>query len=491
MKLNRSWPIIVFAVFFASLIGAFLYYWPGWGLQDDAQSLEIARLIWGSGHFWATLWEIIKGDLASWGIFRPIYYFTVAVNYHFFKDAPWVLYIFVTVFNFCALLLWGKLITRLFALKEDEKFIGMFLFPLSFFIFTPFWNIFTHISFQEKYIVLFSAAAFYFLEKAYRENRAVFLTPVVISIFLGLLSKPTGIHLTLTFGGFALADLLFFKFNKRLSRWVLLLSAVIFISYYLFIKMNLRGYAGQYSLSLGSIVENLLHAPLVIQLLILVALVMSLTSILTTINKKNPFSPLVLMIPAGFLSYVLILAPWRLVNYLFSALTPYVLIMFFPFFLWCFRKNKGLRFLANAGLIFLVFMSFFFIGVPRVSKLADIRQMQAFIASSEEGHYHYFFPPPFSEAAEAIGTLTSREIHYLQDGVLSEEHYDDTKINRLIVNDEAAPVSLKGVQTGEAVYQNKTWKVIGLRKDGENTGTFQADFPENCVQRLKSFLRDL
>jgi len=491
MKLSKSWPVITCAAFFALLTGAYLYYWPAWGLQDDAQSLGIARLIWESGHFWASLWEMIQGDLASWGIFRPVYYFSVAVNYHFFKDAPWLLYIFVAIFNFCAILIWGKVITRLFALTEDEKFMGIFFFPLSFFIFTPFWNIFTHISFQEKYIVLFSAAAFYFFEKAYRTDRAVFLAPVVASIFLGLLSKPTGIYLTMTFAGFAVMDLLFFKYNKRISLWVLSVNAAIFIAYYWFIKMNLRGYAGQYSLSPGSIIGNLLHAPLVIQFLILMALLMSFMVVLKTIYKKNPFSPLVLLIPAGFLSYVLVLAPWRLVNYLFSALTPYVLIMFFPLFLWCRRKNKGLGLSVNVSLVFLVFMSFFFISVPRISKLADIHRAETFIASSEKSQYQYFFPPPFSEAAEAIGTFTSRKIQYLQDGVLSEKQYDDKRINRLIVNDEAAPVTLKGVQTGKTVYQNNTWKIVELSKDGKNTETFKADFPKNFAQRLKSFLRDL
>lgn len=490
MKSYRYWPAVTFFMLFAWLVGVYLYYTPSWGLQDDFQSLGIARSVWQSENFLGSLWTVIANDLASWGIFRPVYYFSVVVNYHFFKDVPWFIYILIAIFNFSAILLWGIVITRLFSVRENYTWFGIFLFPLSFFIFTPFWNIFVHISFQEKYIVLFSAISLYFLEKAYSKERVAYLIPVMFFMILGMLSKPTGIHLTMAYIVFAVVDLVFLKHKKHISLLVLSLNAALFILYYWFITSNLRGYAGQYSLTFANIINNLLTSSMVVKLLIVAAIVIFLSLFVTILRKKNNFSPLALIIPLGFLSYVLVLAPWRFASYLLSALTPYVLAMFFPIYIWFNYRNNISRVAANACLILLAILSFFFIAVPRISKLADIREAEEFIMSSNKNNDRYFFPPPFSEAAEAVSGFTSTRIVYLDKGVLDAEKLHGANGNYLIVNDEASAITLDGVEIGKTVYENNTWKIFQLAGNRPGQELFKVDFPENSVVKIKSFLRD-
>jgi len=163
---------------------------------------------------------------------------------------------------------------------------------------------------------------------------------------------------------------------------------------------------------------------------------------------------LALMIPFGFLSYVLILAPWRLVNYLLSALTPYALIMFFPVYMWLNRKSKMVGSLTNACLIILVIISFSYIAVPRIAKLSDIKNVRKYILDSDISNNVYFFPPPFSEAADSISKLTKAKVIFLDNGILTRKKLQGNKKHYLIVNDEASKVQMKGVEAGEVVYQN-------------------------------------
>lgn len=490
MKLHKYWPAVTFFMFFIWLVVAYLYYTPSWGLQDDFQSLGIARSVWQSANFLGSLWTVITSDLASWGIFRPVYYFSVVVNYHFFKDVPWFIYILIAIFNFSAILLWGIVITRLFSVRENYAWFGIFLFPLSFFIFTPFWNIFVHISFQEKFIVFFTALSLYFLQKAYHKDDLISLIPAMLSMVLGMLSKPTGIHLAMACIAFSVIDLIFLKYKERISRWVLLLNAGLFMLYYWFITSNLRGYAGQYNLTAGSMLNNLFASSIVVKLLIVAAIVIFLSLFVTIFRKKSNFSPLALIIPLGFLSYVLVLAPWRFASYLLSALTPYVLAMFFPIYIWFNYRNNISRVVVNACLILLAILSFSFIAVPRISKLADIREAEEFIISSNKNNDRYFFPPPFSEAAEAVSGFTSTRIVYLDKGVLDTEKLHSANGNYLIVNDEASAITLDGVEIIKTVYENNTWKIFQLAGNRPGQELFKVGFPENSVVKIKSFLRD-
>ena len=46
MKLSKYWPIAMFFAFFTLLVGVILRYAPFWGLQDDFQSLYMAKIAW-------------------------------------------------------------------------------------------------------------------------------------------------------------------------------------------------------------------------------------------------------------------------------------------------------------------------------------------------------------------------------------------------------------------------------------------------------------
>lgn len=488
--LVNYWPKIVFGAVLCALAVSILCYSPSWGLQDDVQNLGTAEHVWQSDHFLSALWGTIKSDLASWGIFRPVYYSSVVITYHFFKDMPWLIYILLAIFNFVAMFFWGVVISKMFAVKKNQLLLSTFLFPLSFLLFTPFWNIFVHISFQEKYIVFFSALSLYFLERAYCKEKIGYLIPTVAFMVLGILSKPTGIYLAMTYIVFAVADLVFIKYKKRISLWVLLINMILFVFYYWFITNNLRGYAGQYSLSGASIINNLSNSSIIVKSLIATALIMGTWSFILILRKKNNFSPLVLTIPLGFLSYVLVLAPWHFASYLLSALTPYALIMFFPVYIWLNNKNSVLKNLTNICLILLVTISFLFIAIPRISKLTDIKNVEKFISNSNENTNVYFFPPPFSEAAEAISRITKAKIIFLHEGQLTSEKLQSNKEYYLIVNDEVLAVKLDRVAAGKRVYQNNTWEVFHLVRNNQSNEVFKVDFPENPVEKFKSLLRD-
>jgi len=490
-QVSKYWPVVAFIMVSVLLIGAILYYAPAWGLQDDFQNLNWAQAVWQSENFLGGLRSIIVRDFLNWGMFRPVYYTAVVFTYHIFENSPWLIYIFIAIFNLTAILIWGVVIAKLFSVRKGNIWLSIFLFPLSFFIFTPFWNIFVHISFQEKLIVFFSALSLYFLEKAYSKDRAAFLIPVMLSIVLGILSKPTGIHLAMAYIIFAVIDLVFVKYKKRISLWVLLLNVLIFSSYYWFISSNLRGYTGRYSLTLTSVINGLFSSSMLIKFLMAFALIMIFSAVTIVLRRKNNFSPLAMIFPLGFLSHILVLAPWSFANYLLSSLTPYILAMFFPIYLWFNYKNNLLKSSANFCLVVLIAMSFFFIAIPRISKLAEIRKVEEFIVSFNKNNDMYFFPPPFQEAAMAVGVFTSAEITYLKDGILTAEKLRDKKGNYLLFNDESSRMTLDGVKVDKLVYKNNTWRIFHLVEADGNKKFVDVSFPQNPVQKVKLFLRDL
>jgi len=487
----QYFSIAAFTIVFSMIVCTILYYAPSWGLQDDFQNLGIAESIWQGGQFWAGVWEVTISDLSYWGMFRPAYHSSVAVTYHFFKDAPWLIYIFIAAFNFLALYIWGLTITNIFSVKKEFMKLGIFLFPLSFLIFTPIWNIFTHISFQEKYVVFFSGLSLYFLHRTYSKDRLSYLVPVVFFLILGMLFKATAVHFAMACIAFAALDLMILKHNRRVSLCVLLVNTAVFIAYYWFVTSNLNGYASQYNLSLGNVASSLWSSPVIIKMLIAIAFLMGIASTMLILRRKNQFSPLVLMFPLGFLSYVLILAPWRFVNYLFSALTPYILAMLFPVYLYFCYKNRTLNVLVNTGLLLMVLVSTVYIAMPRFSKLAEIKKMEDFIANFKNVDDRFFFPPPFKEASMAISYFTDTDVHYFRDGMLEGKNLSKMQNNYLIVNDESATVTLSNIKIDKTVYENNTWRIFQLAGHATNKELFRVDFPENTVAKFKTYLRDL
>ena len=46
MKSSKYWSIVTFFTFFTLFVGVILRYVPFWGLQDDFQSLYMAKIAW-------------------------------------------------------------------------------------------------------------------------------------------------------------------------------------------------------------------------------------------------------------------------------------------------------------------------------------------------------------------------------------------------------------------------------------------------------------
>lgn len=496
LKYKRYIPILIFLLVLTLIVFATIYYSPSWGLMDDAQNLERASRVWNSNNFLKSLWSILEGDLFGWGMFRPVYYSWAVFTYHLFKNSPLLIYIIIAIFNMAVILLWGSVLHRIYKPRKENVFLEVFLFPLSFFIFLPFWNVFMYISSQQKFILFFSALALYFFERAYSKNKSAFLFISTFFVLLSVLSHPEGIYLTIVFIVFSLLDILFFHYKKGISFISLLINTLLCLLYFVFsLKIQMKGeYTSRYAsnLNLAGIINNFLGASIVIKVLVVFAVLMSIFSFVRITGRKNSFSPLFSTIPLGLLSYFAVLSPWGYPNYHLSVAAPYALGMGFPLYFWINKKSKINSFISNIFLILLVFISFFFIIIPRISKMAGIKKTEEFIMSFNLNNYgnKYFLPFSCMEATDALKYFTKANITYLADGILSDKILKDVPQNYLICRDECWRVSLIGVVVDKEIYQNKTWKIFHILKRQGNLKEFKANFSENFIGKVKTYLRN-
>lgn len=490
-------PIIVFLMFLGVILGATFYYSPSWGLMDDRQNLCQIMKIWAPGFSLSNLWTLIKNDYWGCGVFRPIYYTWVAFVYYIFKEVPAVIYALIAIFNMLAALIWGTIFHSLFSRKKEEKLINVFIFPLSFFIFTPFWNIFMYISLQEKFVYFFSAVSLYFLKIGYDKNKFYPIFIATLSLFLGVLIKPTCIYLAVALCFFALLDVILLNYKKSVSHIILLIYTPLLALYYYFTVKSVRGYTSRYgdNLHLDKLINSMLVAPMIVKFLVVCATVILIFMLIRILLRKNKFDPLGILIPLGFLCYVFIFLPWGFSNYLLSAATPYVLGMFFPVFIFLNRKSEVIKYLTNILLIFIVTIVFIFIIMPRISKMSDVEKVENFIKSFNQNNPSsvYFYPPPFYESAEAMRYFTNADIIYLANSILSKDMLKNCNCNYLIFRDEgiSTAILLKDARVNKEIYRNNTWRIIQLiREDGYNK-EFRLDFPQSFIASFKSFVRDL
>src|SRR5262245_30844954 len=135
---NQWLPIGLFVSFFIAIVIATFYFAPSWGLMDDFGLLKTARA------FKADPWNlrIVTETFSAAGMLRPFYYSWAAVFYGIFEHWPVGFYIFVAACNMLAMILWGVVFYNLFGIRKEDRFWTVFFYPLTFFVFTPFWNIF-------------------------------------------------------------------------------------------------------------------------------------------------------------------------------------------------------------------------------------------------------------------------------------------------------------------------------------------------------------
>lgn len=495
VKFVKCWPAVIFLGFFLFLVGINLRYAPSWGLMDDAQNLEMARTVWQSGSPLQNLWGLITQSLSSWGIFWPVYYAWVIFVYHVFSEMPLAIYILIAILNFISIYLWGVVFYRLFSAPKENFYSSVFLFPLLFFVFTPFWNIFLYISVQQKFVLFFTALSLCFMEKAYSLEKNKYLIFSFLALLGGIFGHPEGIYLCAAYIGFSISDILFFRYKKRISVVNLSINSVFFLVYYIFTTgIQMKGvYSSKYknNLNTESLMLNFSETSAIVKTLLILACGMLIYMVIQVLRKKNTFQPSAIIIPLGILTYLVILLPWGFPNYHISLLAPHLFGLFFLIYLWACRW-KILSFSVNAMIIpALVAMSFFYVGIPRIQKSSEIKLVEGFLKEFglKNPQDFYFIPRPCAEAAGAIRYFTGINIAYLGDGKLSQDLLNDRFQNYLVMRDECSETILENVKVKEEIYRNSTWNIVNiLGEDGHNE-VYKGDFPKNILQEMITYLR--
>lgn len=490
-KIKLSIPLLCYLSFCLTIILAYLYYRPSWGAESDWQFIGRVNGIWNSPNVLSSIFEYMKAEFLCEKI-RPLYCVYTLVVYRFFNNAPYLIYILIFLVQMSILPLWGLIFHRMFLKNEPTvSQETIFIFPLSFFIFTPFWNNFMYISLQEKLVFVFGTLAVYFFMLSLNKNR---VREALISFGFGLLclfSKPTGVYIFLAFFVCLLLYYLMYRKNIFYSVVCLVICLAVLAGYYLLVKSLVKpgGYSSKYvdNLNIVSLLIQFKNSSVVIKGLLGTAAVF-LAAYLALIKRKY-FNFSSVIIPVAFISYFLVLLPWGVISYLLGPVTPFALGMFFPVYFLLKQRLSRLRlgYLPAVAIILLTSVVLMQIIFPRINKIAEIRHVEEeiLLLKKKSAGSRFYFPPYYSETCFALSKFTDTPIVYLASAVL-----DSTMLskgdNYLIYRDECSKISLKGVKIEKAVFENKTWKIFLIKK-ANNTEVLDIKFTQTVLQKIIRF----
>lgn len=484
----------VFILLCAVIVGATLYYSPWWGVVDDSRNLAIAADFWKYPSI-GLIYNAIKDFIVHSGRFMPLYHFWIVIAYGPFRNFPTGLYLCMAFACFATFLVWGRIINKVFPDHRNASF-NFFVYPLTFIIFTPFWNNFMLISSLEKFVYIFVTFSLYFYICAYEINKVSCLIVSFAFMVLGILSKETGIALAGVFCVYALLDYFVFHKNKKLSLISFTGSAFIFIGFYLVVRTMM--WSGTYSAGYKnnfnclSMLTSVLSAPLVIKGLFAFALIFMFAGIAFIMHRKvSIIRQEYILFPLLLGAYLVILSPWGFMNYLLAPIAPFVMMTLYPIYMLVGARSMVRRKAFEGILIILVFLVLFFIIVPRISKMGDTKTIVSAIISMRDRNapVKFFLAPPFYETAGHMGTYTKTNITFLNRGLLDKDTLKDGTANYIIFEDRCNPVTLRDVVAEKEVYHNKTWKVFSLKKAIGETQVLAPVFDKNLLQRIKDWIK--
>ncbi|MBP9854312.1 MAG: hypothetical protein KBD53_05555 [Candidatus Omnitrophica bacterium] len=494
--MDKKFSIFCYISFVIAIIATTLFYAPGWGLMDDSQNLNYVVDVKNPIDALNVAWENIMGDIRAGGINRPIYNVWLATMYPIFKYWPTGFYILLAILNMLALLLWGIVFTKIVRVRPENRLLTIFLYPLSFFIFTPFWNIFTYLSLQEKFVVWFVPASYYFFIKTYEKDDNKSYVYAFLFMILALMGKPTALFISITYIGFSVLDLVIYRINQKQSIKIFISNAILAGAYLVFTFMvQLRGgYVSRYKegLSVSTLFENILGGSIVIKGLLVIGLIGLIAGLILPKMKKQQVTPYVILIPMGLLLYIGLLAPWGFRSYLLCALAPLLFGTLFPLFNWIIERNVILKRTITASLAILVAFVFVMIISPSISRMGDINQVIQYMkreATTNESN-QYFLPPPYSEPAFALKYQTGEKIEYLDSGILSKDQLNSQGNNYLLLNNLAPTVLFSDVRTEKDVFSNKTWRIIKVVPEEGTEAEYTIKFEKNFMKQFLLKLRD-
>jgi hypothetical protein len=482
-------------MFCAVIIAATLYYSPWWGVVDDAGNLAIAADFWKHPSI-GLIYNHIEDFVVRIGRFMPLYMVWRISAYSLFRDFPAGLYLVIALACLVTLLVWGKIINKVFPDRREAAF-NLFVYPLSFIIFTPFWNNFTIISGLEKFIYIFSAFSIYCYIRAYETNRISYLAASAVFMILVMLSKETGVVLAGAYCIYALLDCAVFRKNRKLSLTSFALSAFTIAGFYLLVLSiwdRPASYSTRYMNNFNGFVifASILSAPLAIKGLFFTALTFFCVGIALIIrNKDSLFRQEYLLFPLLLGAYIIILSPWGFVNYLLAPIAPFAMMTVYPAYVSIGAGSMVRRRASESILIVLIFLVLFFVDVPRISKMGDTKKVVAAIISINDSRLpaRFFLAPPFAETARNLEAFTNTGIATLHKGSIDRNMLDSGSLNYIIFEDRCDPVALYDVAADEEVYHNMTWKIFSLKKAAGNTQVFMPAFDKNLLQRIKDRIK--
>lgn len=485
----------VFLLFSAVIIGATLYYSCWWSVVDDARNLVIAADFWKLPGL-ASFWQLVKTEVVVLGRFRPVYQLWIISAYSIFSAFPVGLYLFMALAGLGSLLLWGRMINKIFTFPGSASF-NLFVYPLSFFLFTPFWNNFMYISVLEKFVYFFATFSIYFYIRAYEANRVADIVISFLFMILGVLGKETGIALTGVFCAYSFLDYLVLRKNRRLSLISFVGNASIFIGYSFFVRCILTGMGNLHyknNFNPAAIVSSLLAAPLVIKFFIFVAIIFFCIGTALIIRKRNYlFAQEYLLFPLFVGVYLLMISPVGFINYQLTPVAPFLLMTCYPVYALIGSRGRVWRKTINGILMVLISIVLFFIIVPRISKMGDTKKIVSAVVSLGRDRLpaKFFMGPPFHETATVMQAYIHADIAYLSTGLLDQDSLNDQAVNYIIFEDRCSSVVLRDVAVVKEVYSNETWKVFSLTRALGKNMVLEPVFKRNLIQRLSDVIKSV
>lgn len=491
MTIGKCFPLMSFVGFVFLVLGTILYFQPGWGLMDDVSNRTIA------GNFWTGLesfGSLISDDIGR-GRFRPLYILWIVSVYMI--SNPVLIYGLIAVLLLAILLVWGQIVDGLFQHDDPvQTAVAKYCFPLSFFVFTPFWNIFMYISLQEKFIYVFSALSIYFLIKAYERQSIQSFGAAFVFLIVGVAGKETALALLGSYVFYALLDLVVFKKNAFMSKKLLLGSGVFGCSYVIFIRSILGDYTEKYkdNSHVSGYIDSLLAAPMIVKLLLILAvLTLCIFIVLKMLGKAKTVNDQFVIVPGFIIAYFFILLPWGVVSYLMAPLAPFIMIMFYPIFRFGCRLHKMIKVVFVGGVVVLAYLIFGFVDMPRIEKMANIKKAVEAIQQVDQlrSNSRFFYPPGYIESAGTMKHYTQTDMIYVEDGTLDVTMITDEGPNYLIFEDQSRSIQLEDVRVGDQVYENSTWMVFEVLFEYDFRGRHQVEFSENFFEKMKTQFRQL
>lgn len=488
------------AVFVLTACAIVLIFWrlsPSWALMDDATNLGLASQWRESSRPFAAVWDRSLADIED-GRFRPVYFLWVFAVYSLFAGSPVGAYLATAGLNISGLLVWGFAFVALFVPSNESRRKVLYLLPLSFFIFPPYWNSFQYVSLQEKFVILFAGVAVLSFAKAPQSSAPwLWLAIGSAGILSGLLSKETMLAVPLAVVGLLLARaVLRGRISRQERGWLMICSAFVIGFSWFVVNVLLKGsYTARYAESLGgdAVFRLLRTVPRTVLVLSLLA-VIALGSSVSQARPRRIAVANEAILPLALMAYIAVLLPWGYPTYLLTGMAPFVmgsLAIISRRLMRAVAPGQKLGASPAAAIAAMVAVMLVFDAVPKTRWHSDVREMKAFLADSRFETAVFAFPPPFSEHAGTLRAFTGRDVRYLGVNSLQSEKTEGA-LTHLITYLDHAPVSLVGVSVGDVIFANGTWKVRPvMASELSTTSEFRDVFPDASIplgRKIRLFL---